>query len=60
MLFRIHLVVNVRRMVKYREQVEGQKKISPPSIEVAGEKEHEVEKILDRRERRGKLKYLVR
>ena len=53
-------MVNVRRMVKYREQVEGQKKISPPSIEVAGEKEHEVEKILDRRERRGKLKYLVR
>ena len=59
-LFRIHLVVNVRRIVKYRKQVEGQKKIPPPSIEVAGEKKHEVEKILDRRERRGKLKYLVR
>ncbi len=24
---RIHLVVNVRKIVKYREQVEGQKKI---------------------------------
>jgi len=37
-LLRIHLVVNVRRIVKYREQVEGQKKILPPPVEVAGEK----------------------
>ena len=44
----IHPVVNVRRIVKYREQVEGQKKIPPPPVEVAGEKEYEVEKILDR------------
>jgi len=52
--------VNVRRIVKYQEQIEGQKKISVSSIKVASEKEYEVEKILDRRERRGKLKYLVR
>ena len=45
---RIHSVVNVRRIVKYREQVEEQKKVPPPPIEVAGEKEYEVEKILDR------------
>ena len=45
---RIHLVVNIRRIVKYREQVEEQKKILPPPVEVAGEKEYEVEKILDR------------
>jgi len=57
---RIHPVVNVRRIVKYREQVEGQKKIPPPPVEVAGEKEYEVEEILDRRERRGKTKYLVK
>ena len=57
---RIYLVVNMRRIVKYQEQVEGQKKILPPPIEVAGEKEYEVEKILNRRERREKLKYLVR
>ena len=57
---RIHPVVNVRRIVKYREQVERQKKIPPPSIEVAGEKEYEVEEILDRQERRGKTKYLVK
>ena len=59
-LLRIHPVVNVRRIVKYREQVEGQKKIPPPSIKVDSEKEYEVEKILDRQERRGKTKYLVK
>ena len=47
-LLRIHPVVNVRRIVKYREQVEGQKKILPSPVEVAGEKEYEVEEILDR------------
>ena len=57
---RIHLVVNVRRIVKYREQVEDQKKIPPPPVKVAGEKEYEVEKILYRQERRGKMKYLVK
>ena len=59
-MLRIHLVVNVRRLVKYREQVEGQKKIPPPSVKVAGEKEYKVEEILDRQERRGKTKYLVK
>ena len=59
-MLRIHLVVNVRRLVKYREQVEEQKKIPPPPVEVAGEKEYEVEEILDRQERRGKTKYLVK
>ena len=47
-LLRIHPMVNVRRIVKYREQVEGQKKIPPPPVEVAGEKEYKVEEILDR------------
>ena len=59
-LLRIHPVVNVRRIVKYREQVEGQKKILPPPVKVAGKKEYEVEEILDRQERRGKTKYLVK
>jgi len=59
-LLRIHPVVNVRRIVKYREQIEGQKKIPPPPIKVAGEKEYEVEEILDRQERRGKTRYLVK
>ena len=59
-LLRIHLVVNVRRIVKYREQVEGQKKIPPSSVEVASEKEYKVEKILDRQEETEKVRYLVR
>jgi len=49
-LLRIHLVVNVRRIVKYREQVEGQKKIPPPPVKVAGKKEYEVEEILNRQD----------
>jgi len=57
---RIHLVVNVRRIVKYREQVEGQKKIPPPLVEVAGKKKYKVEEILDRQEKRGKTRYLVK
>ena len=57
---RIHPVVNVRRIVKYREQVKGQKEIPPPPVKVDGEKEYEVEEILDRQERRGKMRYLVK
>ena len=57
---RVYPVVNVRRLVKYREQVEGQKKIPPPPVKVAGEKEYEIEEILDRQEKRGKMKYLVK
>ena len=57
---KIHPVVNVRRIVKYREQVERQKKIPPPPVKVAGEKEYKVKEILDRQERRGKMKYLVK
>ena len=57
---RIHPVVNIRRLVKYREQVEGQRKIPLPPVKVASEKEYEVEEILDRQERRGKTRYLVK
>jgi len=59
-LLRVHPVVNVRRLVKYREQVEGQKKIPPPPVKVAGKKEYKVKEILDRQERRGKTRYLVK
>ena len=59
-LLRIHLVVNVKRIVKYRKQVKGQKKILLPSVEVDGEKEYVVEEILDKQERKGKTKYLVK
>ena len=59
-LLQIHPVVNIRRIVKYREQVEGQKKILPPPVKVAGEKEYVVEDILDKQEKREKMKYLVK
>jgi len=45
---KIHLVVNMRRIVKYQEQVEGQKKISSPSVEIKRKRKYEVEKILNR------------
>ena len=51
-LLRVHPVVNVRRLVKYREQVERQKKIPPSLVKVAGKKEYVVEEILDRQEKR--------
>jgi len=37
-VLRVYLVVNVRRIIKYREQVEGQKKILPPSVEIEEKK----------------------
>ena len=57
---RVYLVVNVRRLVKHQEQVEGQKKIPLPPMEVESEKEYEVKKILDKQEKRGKTRYLVK
>jgi len=59
-LMKIHLVVYVSRIVIYQKQIEGQKKILPPSVEIDREKKYEVEKILNRRDMREKQKYLVR
>jgi len=56
---RIHLIVNVSRVVRYREQMKGQKKEEGKPIEVEGIKEWEVEKILNKRKIRGVEKYLV-
>ena len=56
---RIHLVVNVSRIVRYKEQVNGQKKEEGKPIEVEGVEEWEVEKILNRKKIRGVEKYLV-
>jgi len=44
----------------YKPQVEGQKKILPELVIIKGEKEFEVEKILNKRTVRGKKKFLVR
>jgi len=57
---RIHLVVNVSRIVKYKEQVKGQKKEEGKPVEVEGVEEWEVEKILNKKKMRGVEKYLIR
>jgi len=57
---KIHPVVNVSRIAMYQKQIEGQKKIPPSPVEIDREKEYEVEKILNRRDIRGKPKYFVR
>ena len=57
---RIHLVVNVSRIVRYKEQVEGQKKEEGKPIEIEGVEEWEIEKILNKRKIREVDKYLVR
>ena len=57
---RIHLVVNVSQIVRYKEQVKGQKKEEGKPIEVEGVEEWEVEKILNKKKIRGVVKYLIR
>ena len=47
-------------ILEKRGRMRRQKKIPPPPVEIAGKNEYEVEEILDRQERRGKTKYLVK
>jgi len=46
---KIHPVVSVSRVRLYKPQVKGQKKIPPKLVIIEGEKEFEVEKILNKR-----------
>jgi len=57
---RIHPVVNVSWIVRYKEQVKGQKKEKGKLVEVEGVEEWEVEKILNKKKIRGVEKYLIR
>jgi len=57
---RIHPVVNVSQIVRYKEQVKGQKKEEGKPIEVEGVEEWEVEKVLNKKKIRGVEKYLIR
>ena len=57
---RIHPVVNICQVVRYREQVKGQKREEGKPVEVEGVKEWEVERILNKRKVREVEKYLVR
>ena len=56
---KIHPVVNVSRVQLYKPQVEGQKKTPPKLVIIKGEKEFEMEKILNKRIVQGKGKFLV-
>ena len=56
---RIHPVVNVSQIVRYKEQVRGQKKEEGKLVEVEGVEEWEVEKVLNKKKIREVEKYLV-
>ena len=45
---KIHLVVNVSRIQRYIEQVEGQRKEQPAPVVIKEEEEWEVERILNK------------
>jgi len=57
---KIYPMVNVSRIWRYKEQVKGQEKILPVLVIIEGEKEYKVERLLNKRRRWGKWKYLVR
>ena len=59
-LMRIHPVVNISWIVRYKEQVKGQKKEEGKLVEVEEVEEWEVKKILNKKRMRGVEKYLVR
>jgi len=60
-IIKIHPVVNVSRVHRYKDQVEDQKREQPVLviIEEEEEEEYEVEKILNKKRFRGKDRYLV-
>ena len=60
LVYNIHPVVNISQIVRYKEQVKGQKKEEGKPIEIEGVEEWEIEKILNKRKIRGIDKYLVR
>ena len=57
---RIHPVVNVSRIVRYKKQIKGQKKEEGKPVEVERVEEWEVEKILNKKKMRRVVKYLIR
>ena len=56
---KIHPVVNVSWIVRYKEQVKGQKKEEGKPVEIEGVEEWEVKKILNKKKIRGVEKYLI-
>jgi len=51
---KIHLVVNVSRVRRYKDQVEGQKKEQPAPVIIKEKEEYKVEKILNKKKFREK------
>jgi len=51
---RIHPVVNISRVQRYKDQIESQKKKQPAPVIIKGEEEYEVKKILNKKKFRGK------
>jgi len=58
-MVKIHPVVNVSRVWRYKSQVEGQKKEIPQPVVIEEKEEWEVEKIINKKKVRGRNKYLV-
>jgi len=56
---KVHPVVNVSRVQRYKSQVEGQRKEMPQLVVIEKEEEWEVEKIMNKRKVQGRNKYLV-
>jgi len=56
---RIHSVVNISRIVKYRKPVKRQRIEKLKPVEVNEVEEWKIEKILNKRKVRGVMKYLV-
>jgi len=56
---KIHPVVNISRVQKYRNQIEAQKKEQPLPVIIKREEEYKVEKILNKRKFREKDRYLI-
>jgi len=48
---KIHPVINVSRIRRYKEQILGQKKQLAPSVIIEGEEEYKVEKVMNKRKR---------
>jgi len=56
---KIHPVVNVSRVYRYKNQIEGQRKEWPSPVIINKEEEYKIEKILNKRKFREKDRYLV-
>ena len=56
---KIHPAVNISRVRRYTGQVEGQRKEMSQLVVIEGKEECEVEKIMNKRQVRGRDKYLV-